>query len=301
MAKHLIVVPLDGSELSERAIPYAALYAKTFGGRILLTTVWEGAEQALIETLPAVADDLFKEGETYYEKYLAEVAGKYAADGVEIDAEVLTGKPADTILKLLVERHADVLVLATHGRSGIGRWWYGSVAGEIAQQATIPRIIVGPKVLSQPTKAIKVDGVLVPLDGSKLSESALEHGARIANAFGAALHVVQAISPVAQTYLFDVPSVTSVDVQARIDEGVGEYLANIARKLENEATVKTNVLRGPAADVLVDYIEEHGIDLVVMASHGRGGLARVALGSVADRMLQSDAPVFLIRPSEQAE
>jgi nucleotide-binding universal stress UspA family protein len=301
MAEQLIVVPLDGSELSERAVPYAALYAKTFGGRILLATVWEGAEQALIETLPAVADDLFKEGENYYEKYLASVAEKYLADGVKVDAEVLTGKPADTILKLIEERHADVLVLATHGRSGIGRWWYGSVAGEIAQQATIPRIIVGPKVLSQPTKAIKVDGVLVPLDGSKLSEAALEHGARIANAFGAALHVVQAISPVAQTYLFDVPSVTSVDVQARIDEGVGEYLANIARKLENEATVKTHVLRGPAADVLVDYIEEHGIDLVVMASHGRGGLARVALGSVADRMLQSDAPVFLIRPSEQAE
>ncbi len=299
MAEQLIVVPLDGSELSERAIPYAALYAKTFGGRILLATVWEGAEQALIATLPAVADDLFKEGQQHYEKYLAKVAEKYLADGVKIDAEVLTGNPADTILKTIEERHAGVLALATHGRSGLGRWWYGSVAGEIAQQAAIPRIIVGPKVLSQPTKAIKVDGVLVPLDGSKLSESALDHGVRIAKAFGAALHIVQAISPVSQTYLFDIPSVTSVDIQSKIEEGVEEYVKTCGQRHAAEVDVKMSVLRGPPADVLVDYVEAQGIDLVVMASHGRGGLARVALGSVADRMLQSDAPVFLIRPVEQ--
>ncbi len=298
MAEQLIVVPLDGSELSERAIPYAALYAKTFGGRILLATVWEGAEDALTSVLPAVAEDLFKEGERYYEKYLAKVADKYMGEGVKIDAEVLAGNPAETILKLIEERHADVIALATHGRSGLGRWWYGSVAGEVAQRASIPRLIVGPKVLSQPAKAIKVDAVLVPLDGSQLSESALEHGIRITKAFGAALHVVQVISPASQTFLFDAPSVASVDIQSQIEKGVKEYVSQVAKRAGGSTQVFTCVLRGPPADALVGYVEEHGIDLAVMASHGRGGLARVALGSVADRMLQGEAPVYVVRPAE---
>jgi len=299
MTEQLIVVPLDGSELSERAIPYATLFAKTLGGRLLLVTVWEGAEEALIRALPGSASDLFKEGERYYEKYLAGVAKKYLKDGVKIDAEVLAGQPADTILKLLEERHVDLLAIATHGRSGLGRWWSGSVAGEITHRAHVPRLVVGPKVLAQPAKAIKVDAVLVPLDGSGLAESALEHGVRIAKAFGAALHLVQVVSPASQTFLFDVPSTTSVDIAGQIEEGVREYLHSVGKRFADQAKVMSCVLRGPPADELTDYVEAHGIDLVVMASHGHGGLLRVALGSVADRMTQSDAPVYLVRPVEQ--
>jgi nucleotide-binding universal stress UspA family protein len=298
MADQLIVVPLDGSELSERAIPYALLFAKTFGGRVLLATVWEGAEEALTHVLPAVSEDIFKEGERFYEKYLAKTAEKYAIEGVKIDAEVFAGNAAETLLKLVEDRHADVLALATHGRSGVGRWWFGSVSGEVIHRATVPRLVVGPKVLSQPARAIKVDGVLVPLDGSKLAESALEHGVRIAKQFGAALHLAQVISPTSQTFLFDMPSVATLDIQGQIEQGVNEYLHKTGQRLAAQAQVKTCVLRGPPADALADYVEAQGIDLVVMASHGRGGLARVALGSIADRMLQSDAPVYLVKPVE---
>ena len=180
--------PARRLRLSERAIPYATLFAKTFGGRLLLVTVWEGADEALIRALPDSEDDLFKKGERYFEKYLADVAKKYLADGVKIDAEVVSGKPVETILKLVEDRHADLLSFATHGRSGLSRWWSGSTAGELAKRAHAPRLIVGPKVLSQPAKAIKVDAVLVPLDGSPLAESALDTGVRIAKQFGAALH-----------------------------------------------------------------------------------------------------------------
>ncbi len=299
MAEQLIVVPLDGSDLSERAIPYATLFAKTFGGRLLLVTVWEGAEETLVRALPAVADDLFKEGERYYEKYLAGVAERYMADGVKIDAEVLTGQPADAILGLVEDRHAALLALATHGRSGLGRWWSGSVASEVAQRARVPRLIVGPKVLAQPAKAIKVDGVLVPLDGSQLAESALDAALRIAKQYGAALHIVQVIAPVSQTFLFDMPAVAAVDIVGEIQKGAEEYLAGLAQRLGKDLAVKTAVLRGQPADILADFVTDNGIDLVVMASHGRGGLVRVALGSTADRMLQSDAPVYLVRPTDQ--
>ena len=300
MAEQLIVVPLDGSELSERAIPYATLFAKTFGGRLLLVTVWEGAEEALIKVLPAVADDLFKEGEQYYEKYLAKTAQRYMEDGVKIDAEVLTGHAAEELLKLVEARHAGLLALATHGRSGLSRWWSGSVAGEVVQRAHAPRLIVGPKVLSQPARAIKVDALLVPLDGSRLAESALESAKRIAKQFGATLHIAQVVSAVSQTFFFDMPSVAAVDIVAEIEKGAAEYLAGLAQRLGGDVPVKAHVLRGQPADALADFVADNGVDLVVMASHGRGGLVRVALGSVADRMLQSDAPVYLIRPVEES-
>jgi nucleotide-binding universal stress UspA family protein len=297
MTEQLIVVPLDGSELSERAIPYAVLHAKTLGGKLLLVTVWEGAEQSLLEALPAVADDLFKEGRQYYEKYLRGVAEKYLPDGVKIDAEVLTGNPADELLKLLDERHADLLAIATHGRSGLSRWWYGSVAGEVLQRATVPRLVVGPKVLAQPAHAIKVDGVLCPLDGSQLSESALSHAIRIAEAFNARLHIVQAVNPTPAPYLVDVPSAASMDVYTTIEEGVKEYLGRMAEQAAANIEVATAILRGPAAEEILEYVETNGIDLIAMSSHGRGGLVRTALGSVADRVIHGEAPIYLIRPT----
>jgi len=294
MAEDLIVVPLDGSELSERAIPYATLFAKTFGGRLLLITVWEGAEDALVRALPGMKEALFKTGEEYFEQYLAAIASKCSEDGVRADAEVLTGTPADVILKLVGDRKAGLLAFATHGRSGLSRWWSGSTANELAQHAKLPRLIIGPKVLSQPARAIKVDGVVVPVDGSDFAECAVDEGARIAKQFGATLHIVEAISPTAQTFMFDMPAVATADITRQIEEGSKEYLAGLAERAG--AGAKTAVLRGPPADVLVDYVEAQGIDLVVMATHGLGGLMRVALGSVADRMLQSDAPVYLVPP-----
>ena len=107
-----IVVPLDGSKLSERALPYAALSADALGARILLVTVWEGADHGLTKLLPGVAEDLSSAAQRYYKQYLAGAAAKLRGADLVIDTEVLAGHPADEIVRIVEQQKARLLVLA---------------------------------------------------------------------------------------------------------------------------------------------------------------------------------------------
>src|SRR3989304_8634759 len=126
MSEPLILVPLDGSDLAEAALPYASSIAKATGARLLLFTVWGGADSELITHLPDVAEDLSRRAKGYYQEYLTDVAQKLEAAGIQAETEVRIGNPAEEILRALNERDPQLLVLATHGRSGLGRGLDGS-------------------------------------------------------------------------------------------------------------------------------------------------------------------------------
>ena len=296
MAEQTIVVPLDGSELAERALPHAAVYARALGARLLLVTVWEGAEDALAKVLPGVAADLFTAGERYYETYLSGAAAKLKGHGLTVDAEVLTGHTVDEIVRVAGERKARMLVLASHGRSGLGRWWYGSVVGEVIRRSPAPVLVIGPQVLAQVAKEIKHGSVLVPLDGSQEAEAALAPAKEIAQMFGAEIVLAQVLSWAGEAFLFDVPGTTVAEIDVEMTKAAGEYLARVAATLGADQRVRAEVLHGMPAEALIDLVKRDAIDLVVMATHGRSGLTRAALGSVADRVLHASAPVLLIRP-----
>lgn len=291
-----IVVALDTSELSEGAIPYAVSLAKATGARLSFVTVWEGGERALISSLPDVASDIFKRGEEYYENYLRGVTKKVREQGVDTEAEVRTGEPDEEILALVKERKASMLVIASHGRSGLSRWWYGSVAGKLAREAPLPTLIVGPKALESGPGAGAIRRVLVPLDGSDMAEQALPLAGKLAAALGAEVHLAEAVRWVSQAFIYGVPEVTIAQVDEDLEEAARAYLSEARKKLLTETQVEAHIIRGMPADALIDLVAGKDIDLVVMASHARTGLARMALGSVADRMVQGKAPVLLIRP-----
>jgi len=293
-----IVVALDTSELSEGAIPYAVSLAKATGARLSFVTVWEGGERALISSLPDVASDIFKRGEEYYENYLQGIAKKVRAQSVDTEAEVRTGEPDEEILALLNQRKAGMLVIASHGRSGLSRWWYGSVAGKLVREAPVPTLIVGPKALESGPGAGAIRRILVPLDGSEMAEQALPAAGRLAAALGAEVHLAEAVRWVSQAFIYGVPEVTIAQVDEDLEAAARTYLAQARKKLPKETKVEAHIMRGMPADALIDLVADKEIDLVVMASHARSGLARVALGSVADRMVQGKAPVLLIRPEE---
>src|SRR3989304_248774 len=134
----LIVVPLDGSELSEGALPYAVSLAKATGARLLLLTTWAGADGELLATLPEVPKDLSERATQHFQEYLAGVAERTKAKGIEVETSVRIGHPADELLRVLAERDPRLLVMATHGRSGLSRWLYGSVAGGLGRGAPAP-------------------------------------------------------------------------------------------------------------------------------------------------------------------
>jgi nucleotide-binding universal stress UspA family protein len=270
--------------------------AKAIDARLSFVTVWEGAERALIESLPDAAADLFRRGEEHYESYLQGVTKAVREQGVDTEAEVRIGEPEEEILKLVDEKQARILALASHGRSGLSRWWYGSVAGKLVHEAKVPTLVVGPKALETGPGAGAIRRMLVPLDGSEMSESVLPLAGELARGLGAEVHLAEVLRWTSQAFIYGVPEVTIAQVDHDLVHAANKYLAQAAARLPSGLTVETDVLRGTPADALVDFVAEKDVDLIVMASHARAGLERAALGSVADRMLQAIAPVLLVRP-----
>ncbi|MDZ4277747.1 MAG: universal stress protein, partial [Dehalococcoidia bacterium] len=268
MTDRPIVVPLDGSELSEAAVPYACTVAKATGGPVLLVTVWDGGEELFGGKLRGLADDLLKSGEEYFIQYLNEVAQKIGKEG--LDTQVLLGTPADEILRLLQEREARMLVMSTHGRSGLGRWWYGSVASRLVREAPVPTMVVGPKLLGEAGRAVKkVRRILVPLNGSALAETALPAAGELADALGADLLLAQVLTWATQAFVFGVPDVDVAQIDKELTAAAERYLRETKDRLRTTRAVEISVLHGQPADTLIGLTEAQDIDLVVMASHAR--------------------------------
>jgi len=286
----LIVVPLDGSPLAEGALPCAEAFARAAGTPLLLVAVWEGIDPSLGKR--DVIERIFSKEERDHRDYLSTVARRIEQSGLRVETEFVIGKPADEILRVVRDREPRLLVLATHGRSGLSRWRYGSVASRLAREAPVPTVIVGPRVLEQ-AQARAIRRILVPLDGSPLAEAALSVAEELAVPFDAELVLVRVLD----TYgYYGVPDMDLAQLDRELSAAAEDYLRNARGRIENKRHVEVYLRRGSAADVLIDIVAEQRIDLVVMASHTRAGLARGVLGSVADRMLQCHAPVLLVRP-----
>jgi nucleotide-binding universal stress UspA family protein len=138
--------------------------------------------------------------------------------------------------------------------------------------------------------------VLIPLDGSPLAEAAIAEGMGLAAKFQADVVLARVLQWSTQAAIYGVPDVNIAAVDQDLIEVAETYMAKLAEPYQGAAKIDAVVLHGPPAESLITLVDERSIDLVVMTSHARGGLARVVLGSVADRLLQSKAPVLLVRP-----
>jgi nucleotide-binding universal stress UspA family protein len=196
------------------------------------------------------------------------------------------------------ERNADLVIVSTHGRSGFARWYYGSVADQIMRGADVPVMLV-PSTLSRPWPDDRAPRVLVPLDGSPLAEEILDPIGRLGRQIGAelilgrvvdgrSLGVVHASSPyTAQSLL------ASELVEAR------DYLALIMDRARSHGPrVTARAIAGSPSTTIAAVAREEDADLIGMVTHGRGGLGRLVMGSVADATLhETSVPVLLVRPS----
>lgn len=292
----LVLVPLDGSPISERAIPYATAIARATGRSLLLLTVWEGPGIELATSFPDLAKAMEQEGKQHYRRYLRDVAKQVSAQGVETHEEVRSGDAADELLAALERHEPDLLVMATHGRSGIHRLWYGSVASKLMRAAPVPTLLVGPRAPEDGQEPVAIREILVPLDGSPLSEAALEPAAALAGALGARLTLARAVPWAVQTFAFGLPESQAPQIDRELTAAADAYLMRARDQVKTERPVGVQVLRGQPAEALLDLIASKPIDLVVMAPHARAGVMRWALGSVADRLIGGAAPVLLVRP-----
>jgi nucleotide-binding universal stress UspA family protein len=288
MNHHHVLVPVDGSQRAEAALPYAAALAEAAGvGISLLAVVDDLGAGAYADRLEALVGEGLR-------SYLHRLAERLRAGGTLVEAAVREGDAADIILAQA--EHTHTVVMTTRGLGGLDRWLIGSVADKVMRLAPCPVVLIRPVDQAadgdHPWQARRI---LVPLDGSPLAEGALPLAYDWAAALGTEVVLVRVQPWVAmQMAIYDgyVPDAGRIDEEAA--QAAAEYLAEVQQRAPAGVTVTTAVLRGDPATCLIDFAEAQPVDLVVMSSHGRGGLRRMVLGSVADRIVRYGLPTCIV-------
>lgn len=292
-----ILVPLDGSTFAEASLPLAlGLTHKTNAGLHLISVVEPIPAFAYAEWEPAALD--------WSTKYLDSVADRIAdSAGGELTTSVHTGRVVETLHEQVRERGADLVVMATHGRGALTRAWLGSVADAFMREAEVPVLFVRPEEGEapepEPSEGFKT--VLVPLDGSELSEGALEHATEFGELFGSAYHLTRVVAyplEIASPYLPHTVQMNA-EVLSEAKENAAQYLEEHAERMRRRGLrVTVSVAVEPqAAHGILSEAEAVGADLIAMSTHGRSGMSRVVLGSAADKVLRgTHHPVLLYRP-----
>jgi nucleotide-binding universal stress UspA family protein len=302
-----IVVPLDGSRLAEMALPHAVAMANMhLYGITLLRAV--PSPVVVSSTAWAVApavnvhDDWDNEIEAEGE-YLEKIAAWLRTKGVEARSVLLEHEPADAIISY-VSRHpeASMIVMSTHGRSGLSRWVFGSVTEQVLHSSPLPVFVVRSGEVEDLTTEIVppiYEHILVPLDGSDFAAQALEPAVEIASRVGAAITLVSAAIDEGVATELVAPPALGGELES---EGprLRDYLGQVAQRLSAQGlNVDTRLEYGPPAEVILRTAEQVHADVIVMATHGRTGIARMWLGSIAIRVVQaSTLPVLMVRVTE---
>jgi nucleotide-binding universal stress UspA family protein len=305
-----ILVPLDGSLVAETALPPALALARALAGSLTLLRVTPptlGAEP-LAEAIqaPVITYRPRPQDRDQADAYLAGVAQRLDAGGVPVRILVLRGDPATAIVQYAQEAPGVRLIaMATHGRSGVSRWVFGSVAEKVLRATPAPLLLVRPDadgMAPPPVHPLPYRTIVVPLDGSPFAEQALDQAYAVAAATGASLLLVAVASEPDEFLAAEVGDIPVWMLEDRLaeTERLQAYLQQQATRLTNAGlAVEIQVRAGSPATAILDAAEEAAADLIVMATHGRSGLQRFWLGSVALKVVQSArTPVLLVRAQD---
>lgn len=286
-----ILVPLDGSELSERALPYAMQFASALSAPVVLLAVWRHAEARRHAPAPD-HEALRRQSAEAAETYLEGVRTRFAGEA-RVTALAREGEPAHEILAACAELSPRLVAMTTHGRTGLQRWRFGSVAHRVIHEGAAPTLVVGPEVLREPAVPPAVRRILAPLDGSHFAETALPLVREIAAAFSAQVLLTRIVPFAVQAYPFSPVAIGMPALDEELERGARAYLES---KRGAVPGADIGVYQGHVAESICDIVEHEQFDVVVMATHARAAVGRVLLGSTADRVLQCRAPVLLVRP-----
>ncbi len=302
-----ILVPLDGSPRAEAILPLVVPLAGAGGlGLTLLQIV---PREAGIDPLvgmrlpPDVLAERAQATRAGATDYLTDVARRNEAPGRPVRVVVLEGEPAAIIGQYAAE-HADVrlIAMATHGRRGLSRWMAGSVAEAVVAEAIVPLLLLRAAQPEPPPAPPVLRTILVPLDGSAFAEQALDQAAALAGALGAGLVLVTAVTAgdMAPVEMGEVPFWEMQERQGEVDRLVLYQQHQIERLAPTGLHMRAQVAEGRPATVINRMAAEVGADLIVMATHGRTGFARLRMGSVALEVVETtDRPVFLLHAARR--
>lgn len=293
-----VLFATDFSERSEAALPHAVWYAREFEAELhmLHAVVLHADDPANPDVDFPDLEDAYREVDRWASDRMEATAGRADDAGIAVKRAERRGiAAAPVILDYAHEEEVDLLVLATHGRRGVRRMLLGSVAEEVVRRAGRPVLTVrsdGDGAHGEPPRR-----VLVPVDFSEHARQALVYGAALSERTGAELHVVHVLPEMSfpDPYFAEAAQLRAMARAAQ--ERVPEALArNVREVLGAEAEVHTHLEVGSPAATIVRVAEEEDVDHVVLSSHGRTGVERVLLGSVAEGVVRrASCPVLTVK------
>lgn len=294
------LVPLDGSPRSESVLPFAAAFASAFSTPVELFHVVE-TDVANLERIAKTKQSGSLEDEltTTANSYLQRKA-QMIPESLPVKFTVKVGKVADMIVEEAAADKGALVTMATRGLSGAKRWLLGSVADKVLQAATNPLLLIKqPDEEEESAKQYDLKELLVPLDGSLLAETALPHAVAIAKSLGLKMTLFRAYEvPISvATPLPYAPNADRATLDAMREE-VENYLREKVSQLTTQGIKQGSHIAalGEAGQQIVDAAGQGRQTLIVMCTHGRSGIGRWFLGSVATRVAHhSSSPVLVVR------
>jgi len=290
-----ILVPLDGSKLAEIALSYTAGLIKRLPGvEVDLLHVYNAREKVMAPMYRA-----------YVEQAAAGISKRLADTATKVSGELAIGNTADEILRFGDKHKTDLIIMATHGRSGINRWAMGSIAYKVMRSGKKPVCLIRAGI-KEKTVVEKANGntVLVPLDGSKRAESVLPYVEELVKQIGLdKIEVVLLRVCEPPKVSSDYPSSMPLSWEEHVEREqigcklvTGPYLAEVGKRLKDAGfRVQTEIPLGKAAKEIIKYAEKNESSLIAMSTHGRSGISRWAYGSIAEKvMLGTLTPVLMV-------
>jgi nucleotide-binding universal stress UspA family protein len=300
-----VLVPLDGFSFSEHAIPFASAIARRARGSLHLARVHNplppplGAELGFTDEI----DLVYKDREN---SYLADVVRRIGGlPSLQVTTELLEGTTAAALTARAAD--FDLVVMTTHGRGPLGRLWLGSVADELIRVLPVPVLLLRPQDGPADLRHEPVcKQMVLALDGTAVAEQILEPALEVGALLGSSIRLVRVVKPTlvgdyipageaSQTMTASLYARLS-EMQRQLEAEARSYLASLASRLaKRRISVETRLLVDdqPAAGIL----SQAETGMIALATHGRHGLRRVLLGSVADKLVRGcSLPLLLFRP-----
>jgi nucleotide-binding universal stress UspA family protein len=295
-----ILVPVDGSKFAEHALPYGLGLARRTGASLHLALVHIPLESlSPAYPLADVVEARVLEQRDHETAYLESLVRRLESAGVEIHPALLQGHVAAALSRLVTEREIGLVVMTTHGRGGLQRAWLGSTSDGMIRSCCTPVLLVRPEEEAEAGER-PFRRVVAALDGSVSAERALRSACGPGLTDGASVvltHVMQPPVVAASPYLPHTLQLSPEEVAAR-EAQLGAYLEEVGRQdwLAGRTVETRVVVDYEAAPAILEVAAEVDADLIVVGTHGRSGLRRMILGSVADKVVRgTHRPVLVCR------
>lgn len=296
-----ILVPLDGSPRSESVLPTAANIAAKLGAELQIAMVHVPGVYVVDQPSDEFDRDAIAQGRNYLDTVTARVRAKFPGP---LKVHLLEGLAPETLATEAVAQEIDLLVMNAHGWGFVSRSILGSVSDYLMQHIRIPMLLMhSDPAAVESSQPVQFDRILVGLDGSPLAEQVLQSAVAMGEIWQSELRLLRVISPIAH-------SLESFNAERRqqynsiYDKAGAEakaYLQQVAARIKSDSlTVATNVVlrQDPAAAILRES-QVAQCDLIAISTHGRGGLARLVMGSVSDKVIRgAETPVLVYHPPD---